>query len=122
MPEKSGFEILLEPFGLRLTASPGANLASFLREHGVSLRSDCGGKGVCGKCVVNVSVQGQSSEPPEQVLACSTAIHSDLLVDLPFSSLINPSEAVDKAIDFANGPSKFKAALRPGFGLAVDLG
>ncbi|MGA2229181.1 MAG: ASKHA domain-containing protein, partial [Syntrophobacteraceae bacterium] len=78
MPEKSRFEILLEPFGLRFTAGPGANLSSFLREHGVSLRSDCGGKGVCGKCVVNGSVRGQSSAPPEQVLACSTAIHSDI--------------------------------------------
>jgi uncharacterized 2Fe-2S/4Fe-4S cluster protein (DUF4445 family) len=122
MPEKSGFEILLEPFGIRLTASPGANLASFLREHGVSLRSDCGGKGVCGKCAVNVSVPGQSSAPPEQVLACSTEIHSDLLVDLPFASLINASEAVDKGTIFGNSPSKFKAAPRPGFGLAVDLG
>ena len=43
-------------------------------------------------------------------------------MELPFSSLINPAEAVDKGINFGDSPSKFKTVPRPGFGVAIDLG
>jgi uncharacterized 2Fe-2S/4Fe-4S cluster protein (DUF4445 family) len=122
MSEKVAFEIILEPFGLRFTASSGVNLARFLREKGIPLRSDCGGKGKCGKCLVNISSPDRDDMPPQPNLACRTDITADYLVNLPVSSLVNPSEAVDKALDFNLFPPDFQAMLRPGFGLAIDLG
>lgn len=122
MPEKVCSEISIEPFGLRLMAEHGVNLARFLREKGIPLRSDCGGKGKCGKCVVNISPPAQDDEPPLPILACRTEITGDLLVNLPVSSLVNPSEAVDKASDFEDFSLRFPGALRAGFGLAIDLG
>ncbi len=123
MPGKNSCVIRIEPFGLRFTASPGANLALFLREKGIPLRSDCGGKGLCGKCLVNIGVPAQGAAPLRTVPACRTEIASDLVVDMPLSSLVSPSEAVDKAIDFDGCLPRLEGtARRPGFGIAVDLG
>jgi uncharacterized 2Fe-2S/4Fe-4S cluster protein (DUF4445 family) len=122
MPEKYGCIIRLEPFGLRFEAKPGTNLAYFLREQGIPLRSDCGGKGLCGKCVVNVSSPNHLKKEAQASLACRTEVAADLLVDVPLSSLVSPSEAVDKAIDFESYPPRFEGVARRGFGLAIDLG
>jgi len=54
MPKKSEYSIRIEPLGLDLLAPGGVNLASFLMQKGIHLRSDCGGKGVCGKCGVRI--------------------------------------------------------------------
>jgi uncharacterized 2Fe-2S/4Fe-4S cluster protein (DUF4445 family) len=118
MSEENSREVLIEPFGTVLSAEPGTNLGSLLREKGIPLRSDCGGRGVCGKCALTIS--GNAEAEPRPALACQTEILSDLRVELPLSSLINPSEAVDKASDLVF--SSLPKSARPGFGIAVDLG
>ncbi|RLE57926.1 MAG: ferredoxin [Thermoprotei archaeon] len=57
--------VVFEPMGRRVRASPGTIL-EIAREGNVPLRSDCGGRGVCGKCrVVIVDVKGEISEVSE---------------------------------------------------------
>ncbi len=118
MSEKNSHEVLIEPFGTVLSAAPGTNLGSLLREKGIPFRSDCGGRGVCGKCALTITGNGEAASRP--ALACQTQILSDLRVELPLSGLINPSEAVDKATDLEVPP--LPKSARPGFGIAVDLG
>jgi uncharacterized 2Fe-2S/4Fe-4S cluster protein (DUF4445 family) len=120
MSEKKSCEVVLQPFGLRLKADHGVNLARFLKGSGIPVRSDCGGKGSCGKCLVNIS--SSAGTPSHSELACRTEVDSDLLVDMPVSSLVNPSEAVDKALDFHDFSPRLSGAARSGYGLAIDLG
>jgi uncharacterized 2Fe-2S/4Fe-4S cluster protein (DUF4445 family) len=122
MPEEINCEIRIEPFGMRFMTTPGTNLAYFLREKGLSLRSDCGGKGICHKCMVKVSPAHQATASPQISLACQTQVTADLLVEIPLSNLISPSESVDKTTDFESYPPQFSESSRSGFGIAVDLG
>lgn len=57
--------IRLEPIGKVFKADDG-NLLEILRQAGVSIRSDCGGKGICGKCkIVIVEANATFSEISE---------------------------------------------------------
>ena len=40
------------PAGERIEAEENSVLSDVLREHGIPLRLDCGGHGLCGKCLV----------------------------------------------------------------------
>ena len=122
MSEKDSCEIILERFGLRLKANRGVNLARFLKEKGIPLRSDCGGSGSCGKCAVSIASPGTEGTPAHSSLACRTEITGDLVVDMPVSSLVNPSEAVDKALDFKDFSLELPSVARTGVSLAIDLG
>jgi len=54
--------IIFEPTGKKIETSPNSIL-EIAREAGVALRSDCGGRGVCGKCkVIIIDVEGEISE------------------------------------------------------------
>jgi uncharacterized 2Fe-2S/4Fe-4S cluster protein (DUF4445 family) len=122
MPEESNYEIRLEPFDVRFITAPGTNLGHFLREKGVPLRSDCGGNGICQKCIVNVSNAHQAAASPRISLACQTQVTGDLLVEMPLSNLISPSESVGKKTDFQSYLPQFMKSSRSGFGIAIDLG
>ncbi|MBR4835308.1 MAG: 2Fe-2S iron-sulfur cluster binding domain-containing protein, partial [Thermoguttaceae bacterium] len=41
----------------------GLTLADALRDAGFALDFDCGGRGVCGRCAVPVSVLSETAEP-----------------------------------------------------------
>lgn len=47
--------ILVEPFGLRVATRGCATLYEVFRAAGIPIRSECGGRGFCGKCRVIVS-------------------------------------------------------------------
>lgn len=55
--------VVFEPEGRRVTAQP-ASVLDIAREAGVTLRSDCGGRGVCGKCRVVVTGGNAELNPP----------------------------------------------------------
>ena len=110
--------VTIMPFGRRLRAGHGANLARFLHENGIHLRSDCGGKGLCGKCAVFVGAGADSWKP-----ACQVELLSDLVVEVQLSSLIGPSEPIEKPIDTGMYPAESSSRTsRQGFGIALDLG
>lgn len=112
-----------------------------LAGNGMMLRSGCGGKGLCGKCLVRIaesSAAGASSPDDSEVrilgegelqagyrLACRVEIIHDLSVEIPATSLLGP-ETVQKAplilpepVSFARLPTAGSAGR---YGLAVDLG
>ena len=50
--ESETFTVLFEPDGRRVKTSYGFSVLQAAKKAGVSLRSECGGRGVCGKCKV----------------------------------------------------------------------
>ncbi len=102
-----------------IAAACGDNLLAILADHGILLRSDCGGKGVCGKCLVQVvGDKGQSLASP----ACSCTVTEDMAIAIPSGSLV-PPHIVDKAEIFL--PASFQqaaGAAQDSLGVAVDLG
>lgn len=58
--------VTFEPEGRRIRSQP-ASILEIARSAGVSLRSDCGGKGVCGKCKVVVTGGSAKLNPPTSV-------------------------------------------------------
>ena len=59
-------EILFEPMGIRVRTREGSTLLDAARSRGICIRSECGGRGICGKC--RVFVRGAVSEPTEREL------------------------------------------------------
>ncbi len=54
--------IIFEPQGRRIEVEKGETLLDAARRIGVGIRTDCGGKGTCGKCRVIVNTQSGLSE------------------------------------------------------------
>jgi Na+-transporting NADH:ubiquinone oxidoreductase subunit NqrF len=46
------YNIRIQPHERKITAKKGRSLMESLVDHSIFLRSDCGGKGSCGKCQV----------------------------------------------------------------------
>jgi len=63
---------------MTLAVNEGANLAKICDKAGFSLDLVCGGKGTCGKCMVEIEIKNEKSS----VLACMTEINSDLNIYL----------------------------------------
>jgi len=58
--------LTFEPEGRKVKAQP-ASILEIARNAGVSLRSDCGGKGVCGKCRVVITGGKAEINPPTSI-------------------------------------------------------
>lgn len=97
------FIIRFEPEGRKLIAKSGLNILNLAKEGGVEIRSECGGKGKCGKCRIIVENQRNLNEvtdtekellTPEEVshgyrLACMSLIQGDLVVFIPNESRLS---------------------------------
>ncbi len=125
-----------------LDAERGANLMEALFAGGVLLRTDCGGRGRCGKCLVIVEGPGANLvTPPDerelnflgedgiasgQRLACCTQVLDHITLEIPDGSLLTP-EVVQKGLPILMSRLETPAPIgRPlasfHYGLAVDLG
>jgi uncharacterized 2Fe-2S/4Fe-4S cluster protein (DUF4445 family) len=112
-----------------------------LSRGGIYLRSDCGGTGTCGKCLVlianeglfgaeaslsgSLSAGGDAGDPPHKALACQTRVTSDLMVSIPLSSFGNAEVMSKPSVGPALNRQALKAGSMPkgfGLGLAVDVG
>ena len=95
------FTIEFQPLGIRLLCNDPLTLLDASRQAGIGLRTDCGGAGICGKCIVQI-VQSSSEFPPSEIeksflsnkqfldgfhLACEIVISNDLKVQIPAESL-----------------------------------
>ncbi len=116
--------------GERLTADEGQTVLQALTDFGIPLRSDCGGKGICGKCLVQVNPPDgkeavEGSEAPLLHKACKLIVGKELNLTIPETSIAR-AEVISKPV-FRSGarnasiPSK-NSALSGAYGLAVDLG
>lgn len=94
-----------------ISARSGENLMELLRENGYVLTAPCGGKGLCGKCLVTLIRDGVE----EKVLACRTAVEGDCTVILPVA--FQGGEILADTLD-----SVFQLTPRSGYGAAVDIG
>jgi uncharacterized 2Fe-2S/4Fe-4S cluster protein (DUF4445 family) len=113
--------IHLQPDDVHLDIAHGRTLLFGLADHGIFLRSDCGGLGNCKKCRVAVEVDGKTAEYIE---SCSFRVTENLTVRLPASARL-PSFSLDKAPLLL--PKSFSTgqpdnAETSGYGVAIDLG
>ncbi|MBI5591628.1 MAG: DUF4445 domain-containing protein [Deltaproteobacteria bacterium] len=88
-----------QPLGRRVKAAVGISVFQAARQAGVAISSDCGGRGTCGRCRVEV-LSGQVSPPNRdelsvlehnrasgrQRLACLTRLCGDVKIHIPNSS------------------------------------
>ncbi len=113
--------IQLLPHGRQITAKSGRSLMETLVDHSIFLRSDCGGRGSCGKCKVNRITSNGTSE---SVTSCTLEVTEDLKIEIPESSMLS-SHIISKApVTF---PDSFNdRTIAPGladrYGIAADLG
>jgi len=113
--------ITLLPQKRQIRATKGGTLLESLIHHSIFLRADCGGKGICGKCRVDLIAR---DETRQAVNACRCQVDEDIQIHIPESSMLS-SHIMGKAdLVFPEGFSP-KMAGRSGpdtFGVAVDLG
>jgi uncharacterized 2Fe-2S/4Fe-4S cluster protein (DUF4445 family) len=111
------FNILIEPQAKTLRATGGSLLIDILENGGYRVKSPCGGKGICGKCLVRVQGALSAGTAPEtefchaaeERLACQVRIEGDARVYLPES---DESRLPIPLVRTSKGP----------FAFAVDLG
>jgi uncharacterized 2Fe-2S/4Fe-4S cluster protein (DUF4445 family) len=90
-------QVKLLPIGIILQANEGQTIMEVLCGSDIIMRSDCGGQGRCGKCLVSVHPAARLSAPsdveirvlekreeaPGTRLACQARIEGDITVTLP---------------------------------------
>ncbi len=132
--------IRILPDGNTFRADKSESLLEALTGKGILLRSECGGKGLCGKCLVRisdfsqkkissadeeVSIMGEDDRKAACRQACRVTLLNDLSVEIPAISLLSP-EVVTKSPLFLPQPIPFCAQPAAGkagsYGLAVDIG
>jgi len=119
--QHTDYTIQLLPHDRLIPAIPGKSLMESLMKESIFLRSDCGGKGICGKCRVT---QTQQNGDTRDVNACSLTVSGDITIKIPDSSLLS-SHIISKPP--VTLPDSFKQAFKPNRhgglkGFAADLG
>jgi len=93
--------VVFEPMGIVIKAKPGKYIYDIARENRIPIRSECGGKGLCGKCVITVDRQENLSElssrekkvlKQNQIrdgyrLACQAKLQGNVFITIPEYSL-----------------------------------
>jgi len=113
-------EVLFHPSGKSGQVEERRTILEAARGLGISLRSDCGGKGTCGKCriVIEEGERGLSSPTEKERrllgsqlsshyrLACSAAIQGPLSITVPRESLADETIIVaeGEGVPFALSP------------------
>ena len=116
----------------------GVTVLESMLSAGVLLRSDCGGRGRCGKCLVGAA--GALSEPDEEErralgverlaagrrLACRAHVLGEVSLDVPDESRLTP-EVVHKGPSILvsrleSVPAPRRAPRSSGYGIALDVG
>ncbi|MGC1122686.1 MAG: ASKHA domain-containing protein [Candidatus Methanofastidiosia archaeon] len=91
-------QITFQPSGKRLLVEPGHTVLEAAHAAGIQVRAECGGKGLCGKCKVQLSgYEGYTEEEMEFFsqnelrrgfrLACQAIVDKNLTVYIPEESL-----------------------------------
>lgn len=118
----SGHIIKILPHGRKIEVCSEANLFTSLVEHSIFLRSDCGGRGVCRKCLVELTAGKDQTEPK---MACRYNVEQDIDITIPYTSMLS-TNIVKKAPAIL--PESFQylfdknSDAPPAYGVAVDLG
>lgn len=104
--------VAFEPMGIVIKAEIGKSVFDIASDNKIPIRSDCGGKGVCGKCLVAVDRQENLSEisdreqrslKEEQIrdgyrLACQAKVQGPINVTIPQYALDSSDADYKKGI------------------------
>ena len=92
-PPDSRFEVRFLPFDVTVAVAPGTSLLDAVKQAGLPLKANCGGRGTCGDCLLLVKSGrckvGHSAALSENLrtrgyaLACRTEVTDNLTVQLP---------------------------------------
>jgi len=113
-----------------IEASSGVSLSQALLKAGFPLNVYCGGKGLCGKCLVEVmegtltpadqgeaALLGRAGAGPRFRLACLLPVRSDLVVKIPANALLpriqGLTEGILPSFEFDPAVKKFLVRLDP---------
>ena len=118
----------------------GKTIMEVATEQSINVRSDCGGQGQCGKCVVSIFPSGHVSPPTENEimllspeciekggrLACETEIRGEISVSVS-ESVLDSREAIGKTLTGTVFRENKKHTQPFGYGgsslgIAIDLG
>jgi len=102
MTKNSLITVTFNPMGSKVKVKKGINIFEAAREADVSIRTECGGRGICGKCKIIVSKKNVLSELTEAEsihlssqeiksgyrLACQTIFEGDIEVEIPEESRV----------------------------------
>lgn len=94
--------VVFEPEGMKVKAVKGETILSIAREAGGAIRSECGGRGICGQCKVivrdrehvnSISSLEKKHLSPQEIsagyrLACQTVALGDLVIEIPRESRV----------------------------------
>jgi uncharacterized 2Fe-2S/4Fe-4S cluster protein (DUF4445 family) len=112
MRERSedGVRVLFTPSGRQGEVPDGSNVLEIAREFGVDLDSICGGRGICGRCQVQLGSSKNIAHDPAKVsepnlielnyrgarpleeghrLGCQMTVLDDVVIDVPASSQVH---------------------------------
>jgi len=121
-------KVIFKPLKQEAEVAPGTSLLDAAQEAGVSIPSDCGGKGRCGKCKVAVQKGISSLSPreweylaPDEIrqkirLACQAAVKSPAIVSLlavPSGKEHILEAGVHRAVSFQPFIKKYFLDIRP---------
>ena len=101
-------QVVFTPSGRRYTVATGSTVLEAAREAGVDLDSVCGGRGICGRCQVELgsapgvegvglsepgpteqNYDGKRPLPAGRRLGCAAHILSDVVIDVPPDSQVH---------------------------------
>jgi uncharacterized 2Fe-2S/4Fe-4S cluster protein (DUF4445 family) len=114
----SELNIEFQPMGRRGKFPSGQSLLEYARRLGIGISSVCGGKGVCGKCKVQL-LNGCSSEPRDHDikafspamladgwrLACQCFPTADCIVHVPVEAMTTPQRTQLEGVDIPVRPN-----------------
>jgi len=117
------FTITFQPENRSVVIHSGATLLEAAGRAGIILNSVCGGRGICGKCILVLEPQGR------EVPACQYRVSSDLTVRVPASSryfkeqILTEGAALETKLE-ADIYERYVRAAGAGriLGAAVDIG
>jgi uncharacterized 2Fe-2S/4Fe-4S cluster protein (DUF4445 family) len=123
---KNLITVMFEPTGRKINVKPGVSLLEAAHEAGVTIRSECGGKGECGKCRVIVRDKGAFTEITEEEekhlspgeidlgyrLACRTILKKSTKVTIPEESRILARKIQVSGLEIALQPKPYVKKLR----------
>jgi len=102
--------VTFEPEGKTVYVLDGTTIYEGTGKAGIIIKSECGGMGVCGSCVVNI-IKGEYEQRGSErflseeeikkgtVLACRTNIKSDMIVEIPISSRLYEQKILTEGVE-----------------------
>lgn len=101
MSHKKLVSLTFEPYGVKSEVEKGTCLLVALKAVGLTVRSECGGRGICGKCKVIVKdsssltnvTEAERELPSSELrsgyrLACECSVIGDAIVYIPEESRV----------------------------------